>query len=103
EPLEQKYPNVSHQALSLMKDCLRMDPSERLSCETLLQHPYFDSLQEKSSSSQDRSGNRRTRLTRKHLPPGYLPQLTSSSIFPSLDNKKYNNNLRRFNYHLPNI
>ncbi|KAK1894715.1 Cyclin-dependent kinase-like 1 [Dissostichus eleginoides] len=103
EPLEQKYPNVSHQALSLMKGCLRMDPSERLSCETLLQHPYFDSLQEKSSSSQDRSGNRRTRLTRKHLPPGYLPQLTSSSIFPSLDNKKYNNNLRRFNYHLPNI
>lgn len=33
----------------------------------------------------------------------YLPQLTSSSIFPALDNKKYYNNLRKFNYHLPNI
>lgn len=33
----------------------------------------------------------------------YLPQLTSSNIFPVLDNKKYHNNLRKFNYHLPNI
>ncbi|XP_047466220.1 cyclin-dependent kinase-like 1 isoform X1 [Mugil cephalus] len=107
EPLEQKYPNLSHQALSLMKGCLRMDPSERLTCEQLLQHPYFDSLREKSegtsSREQDRSGNKRTRLPRRHVPPGYLPQLTSSSIFPALDNKKYFNNLRKFNYHLPNI
>ncbi|XP_029349270.1 cyclin-dependent kinase-like 1 isoform X2 [Echeneis naucrates] len=84
--------------------CLRMDPSERLTCERLLQLPYFDSLREKSlSRDQDRSGNKRTRFPRKQLPPGYLPQLTSSSIFPSLDNKKYYNNLRKFNYHLPNI
>ncbi|XP_062296122.1 cyclin-dependent kinase-like 1 isoform X2 [Scomber scombrus] len=98
--------------------CLRMDPSERLTCEQLLQHPYFDSLREKSegaSREQDRSGNKRTRLPRKHLPTGvssclyeesvlqYLPQLTGSSIFPALDNKKYYNNLRKFNYHLPNI
>lgn len=33
----------------------------------------------------------------------YLPQLTSSSIFPAVDNKRYYNNLRKFNYHLPNI
>eukprot|EP00064_Thunnus_orientalis_P018219 superscaffoldBa00004119_g18313 len=106
EPLEQKYPILSHQALSLMKGCLRMDPSERLTCEQLLQHLYFDSLREKSESTsreQERSSNKRTRLPRKHLPPGYLPQLTGSSIFPALDNKKYYNNLRKFNYHLPNI
>ncbi|TMS21234.1 Cyclin-dependent kinase-like 1 [Larimichthys crocea] len=106
EPLEQKYPNLSHQALSLMKGCLRMDPSERLTCEQLLQHPYFDSLRERNESTsreQDRSSNKRTRLPRKHLPPGYLPQLTSSSIFPAVDNKRYYNNLRKFNYHLPNI
>ncbi len=50
-----------------------MDPSERLTCEQLLQHPYFDSLREKSektSREQDRSSNKRTRLPRKHLPPG---------------------------------
>ncbi|KAM9707627.1 cyclin-dependent kinase-like 1 isoform 1-T1 [Menidia menidia] len=107
ELLEHKYPNLSHQTLSLMKGCLRMDPAERLSCEQLLQHPYFDSMREKSESTsreQDRIGSKRTRLPRRHLPPGqYLPQLTSSSIFPALDNKKYYNNLRKFNYHLPNI
>uniref|UniRef100_A0A3B4B496 Protein kinase domain-containing protein n=1 Tax=Periophthalmus magnuspinnatus TaxID=409849 RepID=A0A3B4B496_9GOBI len=72
EPLEQKYPNVSPQALSLMKGCLKMDPSERLSCEQLLRHPYFDSLREKNqttSRDQDRT-NKRTRPQRKHLPPG---------------------------------
>ncbi|XP_078133299.1 cyclin-dependent kinase-like 1 [Sander vitreus] len=106
ESLEQKYPNLSHQALSLMKGCLRMDPAERLTCEQLLQHPYFDSLRgksERSSREHDHSSNKRTRLPRKHLPPGYLPQLTSSGIFPALDNKKYYSNLRKFNYHLPNI
>uniref|UniRef100_A0A3Q3WKX0 cyclin-dependent kinase n=1 Tax=Mola mola TaxID=94237 RepID=A0A3Q3WKX0_MOLML len=113
DPLEQKYPNLSHQALSVMKGCLRMDPSERLTCEQLLQQPYFDSLRGKSESAardQDRPGNKRTRFPRQHLPPGvistqphYLPQLTSSSIFPAVDNKRYFNNLRRFNYHLPNI
>ncbi|KAG7229150.1 hypothetical protein INR49_013093 [Caranx melampygus] len=94
EPLEQKYPNLSHQALSLMKGCLRMDPSERLTCEQLLQHPYFDSLREKSLSREKERAATRGR---------YLPQLTGSSIFPALDNKKYYNNLRKFNYHLPNI
>ncbi|KAG7272749.1 hypothetical protein CRUP_031073 [Coryphaenoides rupestris] len=98
EPLDQKYPQVSHQALSLMKGCLRMDPSERLTCEQLLEHHYFDSLREKTAST-----NKRPRLPRKHLQPGYLPQLTGSSIFPALDNRKYYNNLRKFNYHLPNI
>ncbi|PWA29642.1 hypothetical protein CCH79_00007964 [Gambusia affinis] len=132
EPLEQKYPNLSHQTLSLMKvrpplfklkvtscfgnrapgcfsfsrvftpqGCLRVDPSERLTCEQLLRHPYFDRMREKSESTTRE--HKRTRLPRRHLPPGYLPQLTSSSIFPALDNKKYYSNLRKFNYHLPNI
>ncbi|RXN10526.1 mitogen-activated kinase kinase kinase kinase 5 [Labeo rohita] len=52
EPLELKYPNLSYQALSLMK---------------------------------------------------YLPQLASSTVFPAVENRKYYNNLRKFNYHLPNI
>ncbi|XP_042169472.1 cyclin-dependent kinase-like 1 isoform X1 [Oncorhynchus tshawytscha] len=135
ETLELKYPNLSYQALSLMKGCLRMDPSERLACEQLLEHAYFDSQREESEST-DRSTKKRSRLLpRKHLPPGickvelgsnkveapcklgpavrdgkmlykqlkYLPQLTSSSIFPALDNKKYYTNLRKFNYHFPNI
>uniref|UniRef100_A0A8C6U5C3 cyclin-dependent kinase n=1 Tax=Neogobius melanostomus TaxID=47308 RepID=A0A8C6U5C3_9GOBI len=108
EPLEQKYPNLTPQALSLMKVNslsfgLSADgPSARLSCEQLLLHPYFDSLREKTQTTSRTS--KRSRPARKHLPPGYLPQLTGSSIFPALDNKKYYSNLRKFNYHhLPNI
>lgn len=59
--------------LLMVQGCLRMDPSERLTCEQLLQHPYFDSLREKSEKTsweQERSSNRRTRFPRKHLPPG---------------------------------
>ncbi|XP_061552584.1 cyclin-dependent kinase-like 1 [Phycodurus eques] len=111
EPLELKYPNLSHQTLSLMKACLHMNPSERLPCEQLLHHPYFDSLRHKNHQPNakqaitvhDRHGNRRTRVPRKHLPAGCLPQLTGSSILPVLDTKKYYHNLSKFNYHLPNI
>lgn len=68
--------------VSLVQGCLRMDPSERLTCEQLLQHPYFDSLREKSQSTsreQERSSNKRTRLTRKHLPPGVISPLYKDS------------------------
>ncbi|MBN3271162.1 CDKL1 protein, partial [Polyodon spathula] len=107
EPLELRFPGVSSQALGLMKGCLRMDPAERLACGQLLEHPYFDSLREDSEAAaagreQERATKRRARLPRKHLPPGYLPQLTGSNIFPSSDSKKYYN-LRKFNYHFPNI
>lgn len=50
-----------------------MDPSERLTCEQLLRHPYFDSMREKSESTSrelDRTNYKRTRLPRRHLPPG---------------------------------
>ncbi|TSK22652.1 Mitogen-activated protein kinase kinase kinase kinase 5 [Bagarius yarrelli] len=79
---------------------------ERLTCEQLLEHPYFDSQREETESvtrEHDRA-KRRARQPRKHLPAGYLPQLTGSSIFPAVDNRKYyNNNMRKFNYHFPNI
>ncbi|XP_055026431.1 cyclin-dependent kinase-like 1 [Misgurnus anguillicaudatus] len=104
EPLEEKYPNISYQALNLMKGCLQMDPAERLTCEQLLEQPYFDSLREESESvTRELDRKRRPRQPRKHLPPGYLPQLASSTVFPAVEHKKYYNNLRKFNYHLPNI
>uniref|UniRef100_A0A4W5LPP0 cyclin-dependent kinase n=1 Tax=Hucho hucho TaxID=62062 RepID=A0A4W5LPP0_9TELE len=108
--------NIHSPFAPLPQGCLCMDPSERLTCEQLLEHPYFDSQREESESTgreHDRSTKKRSRLLpRKHLPHGvftrcsassYLPQLTNSSIFPALDNKKYYTNLRKFNYHFPNI
>ncbi|KAH0620213.1 hypothetical protein JD844_020260 [Phrynosoma platyrhinos] len=61
--------------------CLHMDPAERLTCEQLLQHSYFDSIRELQ----------------------YLPQLTSSNILPALDNKKYYCGMRKLSYRFPNI
>ncbi|XP_074854612.1 cyclin-dependent kinase-like 1 isoform X2 [Carettochelys insculpta] len=106
EPLEVKFPNISYPALGLMKGCLHMDPAERLTCEQLLQHPYFDSMREAADlgKEHEKATRKPTRPTRKHMPGlQYLPQLTSSNILPALDNKKYYGNARKLNYHFPNI
>lgn len=59
-----------------------MDPSERLTCEQLLLHPYFDSLREKSeSSSQEQDRSRRMRFPRKHHPPGVKQSAGSRPVF----------------------
>lgn len=42
EPLEVKFPNISPDAMDFMKGCFKLDPSERLTCEQLLQHPYME-------------------------------------------------------------
>ncbi|XP_054423567.1 cyclin-dependent kinase-like 1 isoform X2 [Pteronotus mesoamericanus] len=86
--------------------CLHMNPAERLTCEQLLQHPYFDSIREKGNLAKDhdKPARKALRQNRKHLPGlQYLPQLTNSSILPALDNKKYCYNPKKLNYHFPNI
>uniref|UniRef100_A0AAA9S5U0 Cyclin dependent kinase like 1 n=1 Tax=Bos taurus TaxID=9913 RepID=A0AAA9S5U0_BOVIN len=106
EPLELKFPNISYSALGLLKGCLHMNPAERLTCEQLLQHSYFDSIREIGDSArQHEKPTRKTlRQSRKHLPGlQCLPQLTSSSILPALDNKKHCYNTKKLNYHFPNI
>ncbi|XP_059552733.1 cyclin-dependent kinase-like 1 isoform X2 [Myotis daubentonii] len=105
EPLELKFPNISYPALGLLKGCLHMDPAERLTCEQLLQHPYFDSIREiRDLAKYDKPTRKTLRQNPKHL-PGFqnLPQLTGSSILPALDNKKYYYNTKKLNYRFPNI
>ncbi|XP_027239790.1 cyclin-dependent kinase-like 1 isoform X2 [Cricetulus griseus] len=106
ETLESKFPNISYPALGFLKGCLHMDPAERLTCEQLLQHPYFDSIREVGDLTRqhDKSVRKTLRQSRKHLTGlQYLPQLTSSSILPALDNKKYHCSTKKLNYHFPNI
>lgn len=45
-----------------------MDPAERLTCEQLLQHPYFDSIRDAGDlTRQDNKSMRKTlRQSRKH-------------------------------------
>lgn len=105
EPLEYRFPNISANAMGLMKGCLHMDPAERLKCEQLLEHPYFDSIREETEAAKDpeRVSRRQTRLHRKYFPGlQHLPQLTNSNILPALESKKYYNT-RKFNYRFPNI
>nr|XP_051678786.1 cyclin-dependent kinase-like 1 isoform X3 [Oryctolagus cuniculus] len=106
EPLELRFPNISHPALGLLKGCLHMDPAQRLTCEQLLQHPYFDSIREtrELAKDHDKPTRKNLRQSRKHLPGlQYLPQLTSSSILPALDKKKYYCNTKKLDYRFPNI
>uniref|UniRef100_A0A3P9GYG3 cyclin-dependent kinase n=1 Tax=Oryzias latipes TaxID=8090 RepID=A0A3P9GYG3_ORYLA len=82
------------------QSCLKMDPSERLSCQQLLQHPYFRTPS--AFVEVPASAGRLLTIVSVFLRLQHLPQLTGSSIFPALNNRKYHD-LRRFNYHLPNI
>ncbi|XP_044128397.1 cyclin-dependent kinase-like 1 [Bufo gargarizans] len=105
EPLEHRFPNISSQAFGLMKGCLHMDPSERLTCQQLLEHPYFDSIREEADAAKDpeKVSRKQTRLNRKYFPGlQHLPQLTNSNLLPALESKKYYNT-RKFNYRFPNI
>lgn len=47
-----------------------MNPAERMTCEQLLQHPYFDSIRETGDSAKerDRPIRKTLRQSRKHLP-----------------------------------
>ncbi|XP_070360439.1 cyclin-dependent kinase-like 1 isoform X1 [Equus asinus] len=106
EPLELKFPNISYPALGLLKGCLHMNPAERLTCEQLLQHPYFDSIREIGdlAKQHDRPTRRTLRQAQKHLPGlQCLPQLTTSSILPVLGNKKYHCYTKKPDYRFPNI
>ena len=50
ETLERRYlGKVSKKAMSFMKQLLKMDPHERLTCEEALQHSYFDGMNERKN------------------------------------------------------
>lgn len=75
ETLELKFPNISYSALGFLKGCLHMDPAERLTCEQLLQHPYFDSIREVGELARphDKPTRKTLRQSRKHLTGVKLP------------------------------
>ncbi|XP_024133450.1 cyclin-dependent kinase-like 1 isoform X6 [Oryzias melastigma] len=101
EPLEKRFQGASPQALQVMKSCLVMDPSLRLSCEELLELPYF---QEEAGIGWGREAERPGRRfdrgsRRRHAGAQYLPQLLHSNVSPAPDVKKH----VKHKYHLPNI
>lgn len=47
ETLEKRYlGKLSKKALMFMKECLKMDPAQRITASKALQHPYFDGIRD---------------------------------------------------------
>ncbi|XP_021367359.1 cyclin-dependent kinase-like 1 isoform X5 [Mizuhopecten yessoensis] len=70
EPLELKFHKMSPVALSFMKNCLNMDPAERMTCEELLKHPYLDGMTSLLDTSQRKNERKKqaSRTSNHNLP-----------------------------------
>ncbi|XP_031719389.1 cyclin-dependent kinase-like 1 isoform X3 [Anarrhichthys ocellatus] len=68
EPLEKRFHGVSPHALHVMKSCLVMDPALRLSCEELLELPYFQEEAANWGRESERPGRRHDRGSRRRQP-----------------------------------
>ncbi|XP_061639099.1 cyclin-dependent kinase-like 1 isoform X2 [Phyllopteryx taeniolatus] len=102
ETLEKRFAGASSLALQVMKSCLAMDPSLRLSCEELLVLPYIheDGAAGWPREGENRPGRRHDKGPRRRQTGAqYLPQLTNSNMSPAPDGKKP----AKHKYHLPNI
>nr|XP_058934639.1 cyclin-dependent kinase-like 4 [Kogia breviceps] len=97
ETLEEKFSDVHPVALNFMKECLRMNPDDRLTCAQLLENLYFDSFQEDQIKRKACNEGRNRRCQQNQL----LPLIPGSHISPTPDGRKQVLQLK-FN-HLPNI
>lgn len=108
EPLESRFPSsIGAQALSFMRGCFAMDPSQRLTCDELLAHPYFDHYgvgeviygASKNPREQNRPPNReRNNLPNLYPQPAKSPVPTKQSVQPLQKDK-----IKGVTTHLPNI
>jgi cyclin-dependent kinase-like len=65
ESLDVKFPTVTVDALHFMKCCFAMDPSDRWTCEQLLQHQYFDRKRYTEPSEEQRRRDRKEKRERE--------------------------------------
>lgn len=104
DPLESKF-KIPGQAMSFMKGCFEMEPSQRLTCAELLGHAYFDDYEPMKPPAVK---TRKTRLRPKpqidNEPASHhLPQLAIDSPAPErTDKNKDKTKLSKLD-HLPSI
>lgn len=98
EPLGQKVPHISAQAMSFLKGCFAMDPSQRLTCEGLLDHPYFDRY---DIYSTDNKKGKRNLPNIQHPQPSKSPVLNPKQ--PHNKEGHHKNKGLGGTTHLPNI
>ncbi|XP_032353273.1 cyclin-dependent kinase-like 4 isoform X2 [Camelus ferus] len=97
ETLEEKFSDAHPVALNFMKECLQMNPDDRLTCAQLLESPYFDSFREDQMKRKARNEGRNRRRQQNQL----LPLIPGSHSSPTPDGRKQVLQLK-FD-HLPNI
>ncbi|XP_077620363.1 cyclin-dependent kinase-like 4 isoform X5 [Crocuta crocuta] len=97
ETLEEKFSEAHPLSLNFMKECLKMNPDDRLTCAQLLESPYFDSFREDQIKRKARNEGRNRRRQQNQL----LPLIPGSHISPTPDGRKQVLQLK-FD-HLPNI
>nr|XP_060479115.1 cyclin-dependent kinase-like 4 [Panthera onca] len=97
ETLEEKFSEAHPMSLNFMKECLKMNPDDRLTCAQLLESPYFDSFREDQIKRKARNEGRNRRRQQNQL----LPLIPGSHISPTPDGRKQVLQLK-FD-HLPNI
>ncbi|XP_029794411.1 cyclin-dependent kinase-like 4 [Suricata suricatta] len=61
ETLEEKFSEAQPMSLNFMKECLKMNPDDRLTCAQLLESPYFDSFREDQIKRKARNEGRNRR------------------------------------------
>eukprot|EP00794_Sanderia_malayensis_P017385 gene17385-19125_t len=128
DPLENRFKDISPEALRFMKGCLVMEPNNRLTCAELLDHPYLETFKKsfepelqtmiaKSEKQKPKRGykTRETRLARNLAVEENvttLPQLGphgESLMSPAPDHHKDNKRDRKekqiskFDGHFPSI
>lgn len=70
ETIEKKYlGKLSKKSLSFMKSLLRMDPSQRLTADEALAHPYFDGLRNEKEPPPVIKEMNTMRMTSRHEDP----------------------------------
>ncbi|GAB5569884.1 cyclin-dependent kinase-like 4 [Prionailurus iriomotensis] len=97
ETLEEKFSEAHPMSLNFMKECLKMNPDDRLTCAQLLESPYFDSFRDDQIKRKARNEGRNRRRQQNQL----LPLIPGSHISPTPDGRKQVLQLK-FD-HLPNI
>lgn len=123
-PLSGRYSHFSKPALSFLEGCLAMDPLGRLTCEELIEHPYFDGFREwfqpelemllsaeakkvAKSKSKVQQSSRRAHISSmasgsQHLPP--LPSLIQDKPQPDITSTERRGQTKSNSMeHLPSI
>jgi protein kinase len=87
-PLTQLMPNASPEAIQLLTDCLKYDPSQRPTCSQILQYPFFQvnaSLPPPMPSASSASPN--AQGSSSNVNPPVSPSLGSSAAVKASETK----------------